>query len=184
MNDPTDPKVRSARSGGPSPIPGVEALERRFRDLLEAAPDALVLVDSTGGIVLVNSHAERLFAYPHGQLIGRPIESLIPDRLRSVHQGHRVAYAKEPRTRPMGEGLDLAARRKDGTEFAAEISLSPVRTEERSAFAQSCRSRGRTGHDSRIGPRGKLAPTPTAFGLSAGVRLWVSRCAQAEQWPP
>jgi PAS domain S-box-containing protein len=104
--------------------------EAKFRGLLEAAPDAIVGVASDGTITLVNAQAERLFEYPRDELLGRPIEILVPDRVHDVHPGHRSRYFSHPRPRPMGAGMQLVARRKDGTEFPAEISLSALDTEE------------------------------------------------------
>lgn len=103
--------------------------EQRFRGLLESAPDALVIVDEGGTIVLVNGRAEELFGYSRKELVGEPVEMLLPKVLGRRHVTHRKGFMAEPRVRAMGEGLDLRARRKDGTEFAAEVSLSPVRTE-------------------------------------------------------
>ncbi len=102
--------------------------EASFQGLLEAAPDAIVIVDPTGLIVLINSQAERLFGYKRSELIGQAIELLLPERLRGGHIRHRSGYMGEPHTRPMGVGLDLVACRKDGSEFSAEISLSPFPT--------------------------------------------------------
>jgi PAS domain S-box-containing protein len=94
--------------------------------LVDLAPDGIVTVDHAGRIVLANTQAHSLFGYAPGELPGRPVDDLLPDRLRGAHASHRASYAASPRTRPMGEGLDLVARRKDGSEFAVEISLSPV----------------------------------------------------------
>jgi PAS domain S-box-containing protein len=102
----------------------------RFEALLEAAPDAMVIVDPTGAIVLVNSQAEKLFGYPRDELLGRSIDLLVPPRYRGAHAAHRSSYAREPRVRAMGTGVELHAQRKDGTEFPAEISLSPVESDE------------------------------------------------------
>lgn len=102
--------------------------EALFRGLLEAAPDAILLVRPNGRIVLVNAQTEALFGYRREELVGQPVEILIPERVRSQHIGHREQYVAAPRTRPMGAGLDLTARRKDGTEFSVEISLSPMTT--------------------------------------------------------
>ncbi len=104
--------------------------EAKFEGLLEAAPDALVGVDSEGLIRLVNTQAVRLFGYPREELLGKPVETLVPDRVRDVHPGHRLGYFQDPQARPMGVGLDLTGRRKDGTEFPAEISLSAIDTED------------------------------------------------------
>ncbi len=100
-----------------------------FQQLLEAAPDAFVGVDSAGVIVLINSQTEALFGYSRDELLGEPVEILVPERFREPHPGHRSAYFAEPRTRPMGAGVELAAIRKDGSEFPAEISLSSIETE-------------------------------------------------------
>jgi diguanylate cyclase (GGDEF)-like protein/PAS domain S-box-containing protein len=94
--------------------------------LLEAAPDAIVVVDQDGTIVLVNSQAERMFGYGREELIGATIETLVPERFRLQHVGDRSRYASAPSTRPMGSALDLIGRRKDESEFPVEISLSPL----------------------------------------------------------
>ncbi|MGD0936387.1 MAG: PAS domain S-box protein, partial [Streptosporangiaceae bacterium] len=101
-----------------------------FAGLLEAAPDAMVCVDADGRIVLVNAQTERLFGYGRDELIGQPVEMLVPDAARDVHPGHRTVYVANPRPRPMGAGMELAGRRRDGTTFPAEISLSTIDTEE------------------------------------------------------
>jgi PAS domain S-box-containing protein len=101
----------------------------RFRALLEAAPDAMVIVDDRGRIALVNAQAEQLFGYPRARLVGESIEVLVPERARAAHVGHRRDYLRAPGTRPMGAGVELHARRSDGTEFPVEISLSPLQTE-------------------------------------------------------
>jgi two-component system, NarL family, sensor histidine kinase DevS len=98
------------------------------RELLEFAPDAVVGVDEDGEIVLVNSRTQAVFGYARDELIGQSVEMLVPEGLRSAHVTHRDRYFDSPRTRPMGAGLDLAARRKDGSQFPCEISLSTVAT--------------------------------------------------------
>jgi PAS domain S-box-containing protein len=103
----------------------------RFAELLEAVPDAVVMIDGKGRMVLVNEQSERLFGYERRELLGERVEMLLPPRTREPHSGHRSGYFADPRTRPMGLGLDLAGRRKDGTEFPVDISLSAVETGKR-----------------------------------------------------
>jgi PAS domain S-box-containing protein/excisionase family DNA binding protein len=102
--------------------------EARARALLESAPDAIIVVDQDGHIVLANSQAERLFGYPRQVLFGRPIEDLLPEWLRDAHVQHRAQYQVAPQTRPMGSGIEPYARRHDGSEFPVEVSLSPLST--------------------------------------------------------
>ncbi|MEX5711924.1 PAS domain S-box protein [Parafrankia sp. FMc6] len=104
--------------------------EAMFRGLLEAAPDAIVGVRPDGRIALVNAQAERLFGYDRDELVGQPMEILVPESVRHLHPRHRTRYFDDPRPRPMGAGMQLAARRRDGTEFPAEISLSALETED------------------------------------------------------
>ena len=101
-----------------------------YQDLLEAAPDAMVAVDENGLIVLVNAQTESLFGYGRDELIGQPVEMLVPEAARAAHRHHRAGYLVDPRTRPMGVGMELAGRRRDGREFPAEISLSAIRTDQ------------------------------------------------------
>jgi len=111
-------------------VRGKRRQERLFRGLLEAAPDAMVIVDHDARIVLVNAQVEEKFGYQRAELIGQSVEVLVPERFAGNHVSFRSGYVKEPRTRPMGLAGDLFARRKDGTEFPVEISLAPLETEE------------------------------------------------------
>src|SRR5207249_568794 len=95
-----------------------------LRVLLESAPDAMVIVDERGTIALVNARAEELFGYGREELVGGRVEMLVPERFAEQHPAHRREYSADPHTRAMGAGLELQGRRKDGSEFPVEISLS------------------------------------------------------------
>jgi len=115
-------------SGDGVPADRAADAEQRFGALLESAPDAMVIVDGAGTIKLVNAQTEALFGYPREQLLGCPVEILVPGRFRADHPVHRRGYAANQQVRPMGAGLDLRGLRRDGSEFAVEISLSPLQT--------------------------------------------------------
>ena len=100
--------------------------DRRFLGLLEAAPDAMVCVEGDGRIALVNAQAERLFRYQREELIGQQVEILVPENMRGMHPAQRAGYLADPKPRPMGGGVELAGRRRDGSTFPAEISLSAI----------------------------------------------------------
>jgi PAS domain S-box-containing protein len=109
--------------------------DERFRELVEAVPDATVVMEESGRILVVNALAERLFGYTPEELVGQNVELLLPERFRSRHVQHRAAYADDPQPRGMGGDLALFARRKDGTEIPVEISLSPFAREHRVVVA-------------------------------------------------
>jgi PAS domain S-box-containing protein len=111
----------------------------RFRLLLETAPDAMVIVDDHGEIVLVNAPAEKMFGYAREELIGRPVEILMPNHLRDGHLDHRRSFLASPQPRPMGSGVEIHARRKDGSTFPADISLSVLRTENETLVSSAIR---------------------------------------------
>lgn len=96
------------------------------RQLIDSAPDGFVVADEAGTVVFANPTAERQFGYESGELLGKQVSDLIPERLLDAHRDHMTSYVTDPRVRPMGLGLDLVGRRKNGSEFPVEISLSPV----------------------------------------------------------
>src|SRR5947209_15656868 len=100
-----------------------------FQTLIETVPDALLMIDERGQIVLVNQQVEVLFGYTRQELLGQELEYLLPERFHTLHLHHRRSYVQNPKTRSMGLGLELYGRRKDGSEFPVDISLSPLHTQ-------------------------------------------------------
>ncbi len=103
-----------------------DSSEAYFRNLLESLPDAMVIIDHYGKITIVNEQAERMFGYTRREMLGKEVEMLLPENVRDKHISHRAGYVRDPHLRPMGIGMDLSAKRKDGSTFPVEISLSPV----------------------------------------------------------
>ncbi len=120
---PDAPHADRATSRAPAPL---HISSANLDQLLEISPDALIVVDEAGTIIMANEQAATCFGYGRAELAQMPLESLLPARFRALHVAHRQHYAKSPRTRPMGQGLQLVALRKDGTEFPVDISLRPV----------------------------------------------------------
>jgi PAS domain S-box-containing protein len=113
--------------------------EQKFRNLLESAPDGMVIVGSDGCIQLVNAQTEKLFGYSRAELVGQPVEILIPQRFHGSHIGHRQDYSQSPRARAMGAALELFGLRKDSTEFPVEVCLSPLETSEGTLISSAIR---------------------------------------------
>lgn len=120
----------TARSNqtGSAPATSSVRLEPQFQALLEGAPDGVIIVDEAGSILIANSQAEQLFGYDAHELVGKPVELLLPAAVHNRHVRHRANYVADPHTRPMGSGLDLVAQRKDGSTFTVEVSLSAMPT--------------------------------------------------------
>jgi len=120
-------------------MPTASQAERLFHGFLEAAPDAVVIIDGGGMVVQVNSQTEKLFGYCREELVGRPLEMLMPERFRGTHIAHRTAYFADSRPRSMGRGLDLFGLTKDGREFPIDVSISPLPSEPGVLFASAIR---------------------------------------------
>ena len=114
-------------------------MQHSFRALIESAPDAMMIVDAEHNIVLVNAQTERLFGYRREELLGQPIETLVPERFQGRRVAHRSGYSADPHVRPMGVGLELYGRCKEGSEFPTEISLSPLDTEDGTLVSSAIR---------------------------------------------
>ena len=136
--------------------------EAFFRILLDSAPDAMIIVDEEGAILLVNAQAEAMFGFTRDELLGKPVEMLLPEAFRDTHIRHREQFIASPSLRPMGAGLELIGRRKDGTEFPVEISLSPVKTKAHSFVSSVIRdvSRRKMMEQEIIGVPGRGQPRP------------------------
>jgi PAS domain S-box-containing protein len=111
-------------------MPDFFHLITQFREILESIPDAIVIVRQEGNIAAINAQTERMFGYAREELIGQPVEILMPKRFRDVHPGHVNKFLAEPQARSIGSGLEFFAMRKDGTEFPVQISLSPIKVDE------------------------------------------------------
>jgi PAS domain S-box-containing protein len=114
-------------------------VDDRYRQLLDTAPDAMVIANAQGQIEFVNIQTEKVFGYSRGELVGQPIEILIPNRFRTSHVEHRTRFVAEPTFRPMGSGIQLYGRRKDGAEIAIEVSLSPLATPDGTVISAAIR---------------------------------------------
>src|SRR5437868_3265856 len=108
----------------------LEKSEARFRQVVESAPNAMVMINAQGIIEMVNAQAERVFGYDRKELLGQLIENLVPERFRRNHPGLRGSFFSPPVSRPMGAGRDLFGLKKDGSEFPIEIGLNPIETDE------------------------------------------------------
>src|SRR5204863_2032173 len=145
--------------------------EEQFRLVVEAAPSAMIMVNTEGRITLVNTQAEAVFGYARQELIGHPIEMLVPERFSSHHTTDRRGYFGDARARPMGTGRELFGRRKDGTEVPIEIGLNPIHTSEglfvlasiidiserKQAELEAARQRNEMAHLSRVTTLGELS---------------------------
>jgi rsbT co-antagonist protein RsbR len=135
--------------------------------LLDAAPDAIIAIDRDGTIMFANQQVELTFGWPASELLGKPIETLIPERFRARHQIHRGGYFAYPRIRPMGLGLDLRGLRRDATEFPVEISLSPVPGDLAIATVRDMSARHRVTQE-------RIVTAPLVLWLSAALLVGIA----------
>ena len=142
-----------------------------FRQIVERAPDAIVVIDSEGRIILMNRQTERLFGYPRDEVLGKAVETLVPDQLRDGHAIARDAYFVEPKVREIGANLDLSGRRKDGSEFPIEISLSPLDTPR----LRSVTPRPGARHSASSATCSKRRPTPWSSSTARAISRWSMR---------
>jgi two-component system sensor kinase FixL len=169
--------------------------EERFRRVVEAAPNAMIMVNQEGQITLANQQAEKTFGYPREELLGRPIEMLVPERVRSDHRGFRHDYFCDPQARPMGAGRELFGRRKDGSEVPVEIGLSPIHTskgllvlasivditERKLAELEAARQRHDLAHLARVTTLGELSSS-LAHELTHPVTAILSNAQAAQRF--
>ena len=169
--------------------------EERFRRVVEAAPSAMIMVNQEGQITLANQQAEKTFGYPREELLGRPIEMLVPERLHSGHKGFRHDYLCDPQARPMGAGRELFGRRKDGSEVPVEIGLSPIHTskgvlvlasivditERKLAELEAARQRHDLAHLARVSTLGELSSS-LAHELSHPITAILSNAQAAQRF--
>jgi two-component system, LuxR family, sensor kinase FixL len=169
--------------------------EERFRRVVEAAPNAMIMVNQEGQITLANQQAEKTFGYPREELLGRPIEMLVPERVRSDHRGFRHDYFCDPQARPMGAGRELFGRRKDGSEVPVEIGLSPIHTskgllvlasivditERKLAELEAARQRHDLAHLARVTTVGELSSS-LAHELTHPVTAILSNAQAAQRF--
>jgi PAS domain S-box-containing protein len=162
-----------------------------FQALFETAPDAMIVVDRDGRIVLANVQAGRLFGYGNADLRGMQVESLLPEALRSAHGAHRERFMANPRVRPMGAGFELVGMRRDGSEFPVEIGLSPIHAGDAPLYAASIRdisetqrarlTLARARYDSFVGQLGRLAlESPDYEALLAQLPELVAEALEVE----
>jgi len=159
---------------------GEQARPTDLGGLLEAAPDAMVVINQQGTIVLVNAQTEKVFGYARAELLGRSVEVLVPEALKDVHRKHRAQYVREPHVRSMGSGLDLMARRMDGTEFPVEISLAPLAADDGLLISAAVRDVSSKRREERLF-RGLLEAAPDAIVIVDHRGCIVLVNAQAEE---